>query len=112
MRKTIQVRIGLDGHQFAKEYSREYGIPISQVMDLAIRYFNGEHKKEKAEMEAQFRAIFPDHKSSAMGQMTPKTASAAELSTHLKDLRKAMKTGEFWTSEKYSADNVRKMFES
>ncbi|MFZ2522050.1 MAG: hypothetical protein WAZ10_03545 [Minisyncoccia bacterium] len=101
MRITKQVRVGLKGYEFAKEYSREYHIPISKVMDLAIKYFNGEHKKEKEELEAQFSAMFPNRRNQVMGQKRSKPPTLIKLST----LRKDMRTGDFWTSPKYSADN-------
>ncbi len=108
MRITKQVRVGLRWHEFAKEYSREYGVPISKVMDLALKYFSGERKREQEknnlEYEQKMAILFPNRKMKS-GHNVSKTQSVAEMSTMIRKIRKDMRSGDFWTSTDYLPDN-------
>ena len=58
-RITRLIRVSERWHEYAQAQSRELGRPMSQIVDLAFKYYSGERKREKAESEARFRAIFP-----------------------------------------------------
>lgn len=106
-RVTKQVRVGLEGYKFARKHAKEYGVTLSKVMDQALRYFSGEHQREKEESEAEYKRIFPDGGIRHKGKMVPITAGSKEVSTILKDIQRDMRTGAFWTSPDYAADNER-----
>lgn len=112
MSRTYQVRIGEAWHEYAKNLSESTGKSITHIMEEALNMHSGIYQQEKAESEALFKALYPNDILYYERGKTPKTPNSTKLSTRLKELQKALKTGEAWTSKKYSADNVRKMFQS
>ncbi len=112
MKRTHQIRVGEKWHQYAKQLALSTNRSITNITEEALSMHSGTYQIEKEENEALLRGLFVVHRNHASGQMTPKTPSPAELSTLIKEISKATKTGELWTSKKYSGDNVRKMFGS
>lgn len=110
MKKTHQIRVGEKWHEYARKTSKATGKSITNITEEALDMHSGIYQQEKARSEALFKAMFPNHITDGEGQKTPKTPNPKKLSTRIGEIQKALKTGELWTSKKYSADNVHKMF--
>lgn len=84
---------------------------ISRLVDKAILLLKKEKEKDLLEYQQKMAKMYPNREIK-IGHNASKTQNGAELLTKIREIRKAMKTGELGTTAKYSADNVRKMFES
>jgi 3-dehydroquinate dehydratase len=73
---------------------------ISKLADKAILLLKKEKEKNNLEYEQKMAILYPNRKIKS-GHNTSKTPSISEMATMLKDMR----SGEFWTSDKYRPDN-------
>lgn len=110
MRKTKHIRVRDDLHAYLKDIANG-GMTISKLADKAILLLKKEKEKNLLEYEQKMAILYPNRKIKNRHNAS-KTHSATELATKIREIQKAIKNGELGTTAKYSADNVRKMFES
>ena len=93
MKKTFHIRVSAKWHTYAKETAKARNKYVSQITEEALRMHSGEHKIEKEEVEAKYKALFPNGHKVRDPLNVSETQSAAELSTILDRLR-----GDNWLS--------------
>jgi uncharacterized ferritin-like protein (DUF455 family) len=58
-RITKHVRVSERWYEYLRFQSKELDRPMSQVVDLALKYYSGEYKRERAELDKKYKALFP-----------------------------------------------------